>query len=203
MGPPPTAGRRSAANKRAATSGLPFVRRLRLVPERSVLYSTTWVGKSMRIGYGYDVHRLVEGRPLLLGGVRIPHETGLAGHSDADVLLHAICDALLGAAALGDLGAHFPDTDAAWEGADSLALLRDVAQKVASAGFRLQNVDATVALQRPKLRPHIQKMRQTIAAALDLDPGRVSVKATTTEKLGFVGAEAGAAAHAVCLLEEQ
>ncbi len=157
----------------------------------------------MRIGYGYDVHRLVEGRSLILGGVEIPYKKGLAGHSDADVLLHALCDALLGAAALGDLGAHFPDTDAAWKDADSLVLLRDVSQQVAAAGFRIENVDATVALQKPKLSPHIGVMRENIAEALGLDLGRVSVKATTTERLGFVGEEAGAAAHAVCLLEEQ
>jgi 2-C-methyl-D-erythritol 2,4-cyclodiphosphate synthase len=156
----------------------------------------------MRIGYGYDVHRLVEGRPLVLGGVTIEHETGLAGHSDADVLLHALCDALLGAAALGDIGTHFPDDDPAWEGADSRDLVRAVGQKIDAAGFRIANVDATVALQRPKLRPHIDAMRRTIAETLDLDPRVVSVKATTTEKLGFVGQEAGAAAHAVCLLLE-
>lgn len=156
----------------------------------------------MRIGYGYDVHRLVEGRPLILGGVEIPHERGLAGHSDADVLLHAIADALLGAAALGDIGTHFPDTDDAYKDADSAELLRMVSARVREAGFRIANLDATVALQRPKLRPHIDAMRRTIAAALGLDVRAVSVKATTTEKLGFVGEEAGAAAHAVCLLQE-
>lgn len=156
----------------------------------------------MRIGYGYDVHRLVEGRPLMVGGVRVPHDAGLDGHSDADVLLHAIADALLGAAALGDLGAHFPDTDARWRDADSRMLLREVGQKVEAAGYRIVNIDATVALQRPRLRPHIDAMRRHIAEALGLDVGQVSVKATTTERLGFVGEEAGAAASAVCLITE-
>ena len=154
----------------------------------------------MRIGFGYDVHRLVEGRPLILGGVEVPHETGLAGHSDADVLLHAITDALLGAAALGDIGAHFPDTDARWKDADSRMLLREVGRMVEDAGYRIANIDATVALQRPKLRPYIDAMRHAIAETLGLDTGQVSVKATTTERLGFVGQEAGAAASAVCLL---
>ena len=154
----------------------------------------------MRIGYGYDVHRLEAGRPLLLGGVQVPHEKGLAGHSDADVLLHALADALLGAAALGDLGAHFPDTEARWKDADSLDLLAAVRVRVAEAGFRVQNVDATVVLERPKLRPHIEAMRQNIAGALQVEAGRVSVKATTSERLGFAGAGEGAAAHAVCLL---
>ena len=154
----------------------------------------------MRIGYGYDVHRLEEGRLLLLGGVKVPHEKGLAGHSDADVLLHALADALLGAAALGDLGAHFPDTDAQWKDADSLDLLSAVRARVAEAGFRVENVDATVVLEHPKLRPHIEAMRQNIAGALQVEAGRVSVKATTSERLGFAGTEMGAAAHAVCLL---
>ncbi len=156
----------------------------------------------MRIGFGYDVHRLVEGRPLMLGGVQVPHETGLDGHSDADVLLHAITDALLGAAALGDIGAHFPDTDERWRGADSRMLLREVGQMIGDAGYRIANIDATVALQRPKLRPYIDAMRRAIAETLALDLGQVSVKATTTERLGFVGQEAGAAASAVCLLTE-
>ncbi|WP_457654368.1 2-C-methyl-D-erythritol 2,4-cyclodiphosphate synthase [Rhodocaloribacter sp.] len=155
----------------------------------------------MRIGIGYDVHRLTEGRPLILGGVEIAHERGLAGHSDADVLLHAVADALLGAAALGDIGLHFPDTDERWRGADSRELLEAVGRLVAGAGFRISNIDATVALERPKLRPHIDAMRANIASALGLERGRVSVKATTTERLGFVGAEAGAAAYAVCLIE--
>lgn len=157
----------------------------------------------MRIGYGYDVHRLVEGRPLILGGVRVPHECGLDGHSDADVLLHAIADALLGAAALGDIGTHFPDTDVRWRDADSQMLLREVGRKVEEAGYRIVNIDATVALQRPRLRPYIDTMRHNIADVLDLDLGQVSVKATTTERLGFVGSEAGAAASAVCLLNQR
>lgn len=154
----------------------------------------------MRIGFGYDVHRLVEGRPLILGGVTIPHPTGLDGHSDADVLLHALSDALLGAAALGDLGLLFPDTDPRWKDADSRLLLAEVRQRVAEAGFSVANVDATVALQRPRLRPHIDAMRQVIAGLLEVAPAAVSVKATTTEGLGFVGTEEGVAAYAVCLL---
>ena len=154
----------------------------------------------MRIGYGYDVHRLVEGRPLVLGGVTISHDSGLAGHSDADVLLHAITDALLGAAALGDIGKHFSDTDEQWRGADSRVLLRRVVALIQEAGYHVANIDATIALQRPKLRPHIDAMRQHIASYLELGIDAVSVKATTTEWLGFVGEEAGAAAHAVCLL---
>lgn len=154
----------------------------------------------MRIGFGYDVHRLVTDRPLILGGVEIPHEVGLAGHSDADVLLHAVADALLGAAALGDLGTHFPDTDAEWEGADSLELLRRVGQRVAGHGYASHNVDATVLLERPKLRPYVDTMRENIAAPLSLDRDYVSVKATTTEGLGLVGREEGVAAQAVCTL---
>jgi 2-C-methyl-D-erythritol 2,4-cyclodiphosphate synthase len=156
----------------------------------------------MRVGFGYDVHALVDGRALILGGVQIPHETGLDGHSDADVLLHAVADALLGAAALGDIGQHFPDTDPEWEGADSLALLRAVHDRVAEAGYAVGNVDATVVLERPKLQPHIEAMRENVAEALSVDPGAVSVKATTNERMGFVGAEDGAAAYAVCLLQE-
>lgn len=154
----------------------------------------------MRIGFGYDVHRLVEGRPLVLGGVTIPHERGLLGHSDADVLLHAISDAVLGAAALGDIGSHFPDTDEAWRGADSMELLRRIATLVRDAGYRLGNVDATVVLERPKLRPHIDAMRANIAEALGAELAEVSVKATTSEQMGFVGTREGAAAYAVCLL---
>jgi len=154
----------------------------------------------MRIGFGYDVHRLVENRPLLLGGVEIPHEAGLAGHSDADVLLHAVVDALLGAAALGDLGTHFPNTDAEWEGADSQILLRRVTRRVKEHGYAPHNVDATVLLERPKLRPHVDAMRTNIARALSLDRERVSVKATTTEGLGLVGREEGIAAQAVCTI---
>jgi 2-C-methyl-D-erythritol 2,4-cyclodiphosphate synthase len=154
----------------------------------------------MRIGFGYDVHRFAEDRPFILGGVEIPHDAGLAGHSDADVLLHAVADALLGAAALGDLGAHFPDSDAEWEGADSQTLLRRVARQVADRGYAPHNVDTTVLLERPKLRPHVDAMRGNIARALDLDRKQVSVKATTTEGLGFVGREEGVAAQAVCTL---
>ncbi|MEM1270567.1 MAG: 2-C-methyl-D-erythritol 2,4-cyclodiphosphate synthase [Bacteroidota bacterium] len=154
----------------------------------------------MRIGYGYDVHRLVEGRPLILGGVTIPFERGLDGHSDADVLLHAITDALLGAAALGDIGSHFPDTAAEWKDADSFELLKTVVERIHAAGFGIANVDATVCMQRPKLRPYIDAMRARIAEATGLERGAVSVKATTTERLGFVGEEAGVSAHAVCLL---
>jgi len=154
----------------------------------------------MRIGFGYDVHRLVPGRPLILGGVTIPHETGLDGHSDADVLLHAVCDALLGAAALGDIGALFPNTDERWRGADSRALLREVARRVAEAGYRVGNVDAMVALERPRLRPHVDAMRAHLAADLNVEVGAVSVKAGTNERMGFVGREDGAAAYAVCLL---
>lgn len=155
----------------------------------------------MRIGFGYDVHRLVEGRPLIVGGVHVPHDKGLDGHSDADVLLHAITDALLGAAALGDIGTHFPDTDEKWRGADSRVLLREVGMMIRTSGYRIENIDATVALQRPKLRPLIDAMRTSIAEVLELEVGQVSVKATTTERLGFVGTEAGAAASAVCLLD--
>ena len=154
----------------------------------------------MRIGHGYDVHRLVEGRPLILGGVTVPSEVGLDGHSDADVLTHAIIDALLGAAALGDIGALFPDTDAAYKGADSIGLLKAVMAEVHAAGYQLANVDSTVVLQRPKLRPHIDAMRDELAMAMQVDVSQVSVKATTGEGMGFVGTGEGAAAHAVCLL---
>lgn len=156
----------------------------------------------MRIGHGYDVHKLVEGRDLILGGVKIPHEVGLLGHSDADVLLHAVSDALLGAAGLGDIGKHFPDTDPQYKGADSLKLLQIVGEKVAEAGYRISNIDVTMIAQRPKLRPHIQQMEQNIAHALNLDVSRINVKATTEERLGFTGEELGMACHAVCLLEE-
>ena len=155
----------------------------------------------VRVGTGYDVHALVEGRPLVLGGVTLPHPTGLAGHSDADVLLHAVCDALLGAAALGDLGQHFPDTDPQYAGADSADLTRQVVGMLAEAGWQPANVDATVICERPKLAPHIPEMRARIAAALDLPVGAVSVKATTTEGLGFTGRGEGIAAQAVVLLE--
>ena len=156
----------------------------------------------MRIGHGYDVHRLVPGRDLILGGVKIAHEVGLDGHSDADVLLHAVSDALLGAAGLGDIGKHFPDTDPKYKGADSLKLLEIVGNRVAEAGYRVSNIDVTMIAQRPKLRPHIEKMEGNIAGALHIDASRVNVKATTEERLGFTGTEAGMACHAVCLLEE-
>ena len=156
----------------------------------------------MRIGHGYDVHRLVEGRDLILGGVKIEHTLGLLGHSDADVLLHAVSDALLGAAGLGDIGKHFPDTDPQYKGADSLKLLEIVSQRVKEAGYRVSNIDVTMIAQRPKLRPHIEQMEQNIAAAVGVDVSRINVKATTEEKLGFTGAEEGMACHAVCLLEE-
>ena len=156
----------------------------------------------MRIGHGYDVHRLAEGRDLILGGVKIPYEKGLAGHSDADVLFHAVSDALLGAAALGDIGTHFPDTDPAYKGADSGMLLAEVGQKVAQKGYRVGNIDVTMIAQRPKLRPYIQQMEQNIALHLGIDPDRVNIKATTEEHLGFTGDGSGMACHAVCLLEE-
>ena len=156
----------------------------------------------MRIGHGYDVHRLVEGRDLILGGVKIEHSLGLLGHSDADVLLHAVSDALLGAAGLGDIGKHFPDTDPQYKGADSLKLLTIVARRVKEAGYRVSNIDVTMIAQRPKLRPHIEQMEANIASAVGVDVSRVNVKATTEEKLGFTGTEEGMACHAVCLLEE-
>lgn len=156
----------------------------------------------MRIGHGYDVHRLVPGRDLILGGVKIPFELGLDGHSDADVLLHAVSDALLGAAGLGDIGRHFPDTDPKYKGADSLVLLNIVGQKVAQKGYRVSNIDVTMIAQKPKLKDYISRMEENIASALGLDPERVNVKATTEEKLGFTGTGEGMACHAVCLLEE-
>lgn len=154
----------------------------------------------LRIGHGYDVHRLVEGRPLILGGVTIPHSRGLLGHSDADVLVHAVMDALLGAAALGDIGKLFPDTDQTYAGADSLALASRVAEVVRGAGYEIGNVDATVLAQAPKLAPHILRIRENIAAALGVSVGAVSVKATTEEGLGFTGERLGIAAHAVALI---
>ena len=156
----------------------------------------------MRIGHGYDVHKLVEGRKLILGGVEIPHTLGLLGHSDADVLLHAVSDALLGAAGLGDIGVHFPDTDPAYKGADSRMLLEVVGRKVAEKGYRISNIDVTMIAQKPKLKPHIPQMKLNIADTLGLDPDRVNVKATTEEHLGFTGREEGLSCHAVCLLEE-
>ncbi len=154
----------------------------------------------MRIGMGYDVHRLVSDRELILGGVRVPYEKGLLGHSDADVLLHAVMDALLGAAALGDIGKHFPDTDPAYQGISSLELLKRVGGLLAEKGFLIENIDSTVIAQAPKLRPYIDAMRENIAGALELDAEFVSVKATTEEGLGFTGTGEGISAQAVCLL---
>ena len=155
----------------------------------------------MRIGHGYDVHRLVEGRKCIIGGVEIPYEKGLLGHSDADVLLHAVMDAVLGAMAAGDIGKLFPDNDSTYKGADSLVLTRRVAEVMVERGYRLGNIDATVIAQAPKMAPHIPLMRQNIAAAFGVEVDRISVKATTEEKLGFTGSGEGIAAHAVCLLE--
>ncbi len=155
---------------------------------------------NFRIGHGYDVHRLVEGRKCIIGGVDIPHEKGLLGHSDADVLLHAISDAILGAAALGDIGCLFPDNDPKFEGADSLKLLEEVVRVAHENGYSVGNIDATVIAQRPKLKPHTLKMRENIAAACGVDVSCVSVKATTEEKLGFTGSEEGISAHGVVLL---
>ena len=156
----------------------------------------------MRIGHGYDVHKLVEGRDLILGGVKIDYEKGLLGHSDADVLLHAVSDALLGAAGLGDIGRHFPDTDPKYKGADSLELLRVVYRKISEKGFRVGNIDVTMIAQKPKLKDYIPQMQANIAAAVGVTPDRVNVKATTEEKLGFTGTGEGMSCHAVCLLEE-
>lgn len=157
----------------------------------------------MRIGHGYDVHRLVEGRKLIIGGVDIPYEKGLLGHSDADVLLHAISDAILGAIAEGDIGKHFPDTDPCYKGADSLRLLSHVMALADGKGYRVGNVDATIIAQRPKMAPHIMRMRENIARALDCDVDRINVKATTTEELGFAGRGEGIASHAVALMESK
>ena len=156
----------------------------------------------MRIGHGYDVHKLVEGRDLILGGVKIDHKLGLLGHSDADVLLHAVSDALLGAAGLGDIGRHFPDTDPQYKGADSLKLLAIVGQKVAAAGYRVSNFVVTMIAQKPKLKDHIPQMVKNIAEDLQIPENRVNVKATTEEKLGFTGTMEGLRCHAVCMLEE-
>lgn len=155
----------------------------------------------MRIGMGYDVHKLVEGRPCIIGGVNIPFEKGLLGHSDADVLLHAISDALLGAAALGDIGKHFPDTDEKYKGADSLKLLSEVGKLIENEFYIIQNIDATIIAQAPKMRPHIDTMRANIADALGIDVSQVSVKATTEEGLGFTGEGLGISAQAICLLD--
>ncbi|MBE7010195.1 MAG: 2-C-methyl-D-erythritol 2,4-cyclodiphosphate synthase [Ruminococcaceae bacterium] len=156
---------------------------------------------NVRIGHGYDAHRFIEGRPLILGGVHVPHDTGLDGHSDADVLLHAIMDAMLGAAALGDIGKHFPDTDERYKGADSLELLKHTANLLFEKGYALQNVDATVIAQAPKLAPYIEEMRVAIAGAVLAPVSSVSVKATTTEHMGFEGRGEGISCHAVCLLK--
>lgn len=155
----------------------------------------------MRIGYGYDVHRLVAGRKCIIGGVEIAHETGLLGHSDADVLLHAVMDALLGAAALGDIGQLFPDQDPQFSGADSLVLLQQVGKLLQQRGWRLENLDATIVAQAPKMAPHIPQMRENIARVLQSSLDQVSIKATTEEGLGFTGMKQGIAAHAVCLIE--
>jgi len=154
----------------------------------------------MRTGFGYDAHRLVEGRPLIIGGVNIPFDRGLLGHSDADVLLHAIADAVLGAAALGDIGTHFPDTDPKWKDADSRKLLERAGRIVAEAGYSIGNVDATVVLERPKLKPYFEEMRANVAECLGIGAGSVSVKATTNEGMGFIGRQEGCAAFAVCTL---
>ena len=157
----------------------------------------------MRIGHGYDVHRLCEGRKLIIGGVEIPFEKGLLGHSDADVLVHALMDAMLGALALGDIGKLFPDTDAAYSGADSIELLKKVAMRVAAQGYVLSNADCTIIAQRPKMSPHIENMRSNIATAIGVDVSQISVKATTEEHLGFTGEGLGIAAHAVVLLKKE
>lgn len=156
----------------------------------------------MRIGYGYDVHRLVEGRKLILGGIEIPWEKGLLGHSDADVLLHAIIDALFGAVAAGDIGAHFPDTDPQYKGADSGELLRLCGNELQSMGYIIENIDATIVAQQPKMQPHIPAMRSRIANLLNISTDQVSIKAKTEEKLGFTGSGEGMSAHAVCLVEK-
>ena len=157
----------------------------------------------MRIGYGYDSHRFEKGRRLVLGGVEFPDETGLKGHSDADVLIHAIIDALLGAAALGDIGSHFPDTDPKWKGADSARLLEAVMKEIRTAGYQVANVDATVICERPKLRPHVELIRDRLASVMNIGKGRISVKGKTNEKMDDVGAGVGIEVHAVCLLEEK
>lgn len=154
----------------------------------------------MRVGMGYDVHKLVEGRKLILGGVEIPHTLGLLGHSDADVLLHAIMDALLGAAALGDIGKHFPDTDSAYEGISSMKLLEHVGKLLEEKGYVIDNIDATVIAQKPKLRPYIEEMEQNIAKVLEISKEQVNVKATTEEGLGFTGTEQGISSQAICML---
>lgn len=154
----------------------------------------------MRIGFGYDVHRLIEGKELWLGGIKIPHSKGLLGHSDADVLIHAICDAMLGAAALGDIGNHFPDTDPLYKGIDSKILLQKTNDLLNSAGYKIQNIDTTITAQAPKIAPFIMQMRSTLSKLLDIETNQVSIKATTTEKLGFEGREEGISAYAVILI---
>jgi 2-C-methyl-D-erythritol 2,4-cyclodiphosphate synthase len=165
-------------------------------------FSLKVVKQSMRVGFGYDVHAFGEGRPLVLGGVSIPHHHGLLGHSDADVLLHAISDALLGAAALGDIGLHFPDFDPAYEGISSLILFERAVRMVREHGFEIENIDTTLVLQRPRLAPHILRMVENISSAANIDRARVNVKATTSEGLGFTGREEGIAAYAVVLLKD-
>lgn len=155
----------------------------------------------MRIGHGYDVHKLSQDRKLIIGGVEIPSEAGLLGHSDADVLLHAVCDSLLGAAALGDIGKHFPDTDPAYKDINSLFLLKKVGELISEGGYKICNIDATIIAQSPKMSPYIQKMRENIAEALNIDVSLVSVKATTEEGLGFSGRKEGISAHSVCLID--
>lgn len=156
----------------------------------------------MRIGHGYDVHKLTEGRKLIIGGVDIPYKMGLLGHSDADVLTHAVMDALLGAAALGDIGGLFPDNDPKYEGADSLKLLSEVCRIIYEKGYKISNIDATIIAQQPKMKPHIEQMRKNFAQVCSVDIDRINVKATTEEHLGFTGREEGISAHCVCLLEE-
>lgn len=156
----------------------------------------------MRVGMGYDVHKLVEGRPLIIGGVEISHEMGLLGHSDADVLLHAVMDAMLGAAALGDIGKHFPDTDPAYKGISSMKLLEETSKLILEAGYVVENIDATIIAQRPKMRPHIERMEQGIARVLGIDVSQINIKATTEEGLGFTGREEGISAQAICLLND-
>lgn len=158
---------------------------------------------NLRIGYGYDVHQLAEGEDLIVGGIHVPYHLGSVGHSDADVLLHVICDALLGALALGDIGTHFPDTDPAYKGIDSKVLLKRTYELVKQEGWTLANVDSTVCLQLPKLKPHIPTMQAIVAELLDVEPNQIGIKATTTERLGFVGEQKGISAHAVVLLAKQ
>ena len=158
---------------------------------------------AFRVGFGFDVHKLVEGEEFWLGGILLNHYKGAIGHSDADVLIHAICDALLGAAALGDIGYHFPDTDSKYKGIDSKILLKEVVQLISKKGYSIGNIDATVSLQLPKLKPHILSIREKLASVMEIDVDLVSVKATTTEKLGYVGKEEGVNAHAVCLINSR